>query len=131
MENKSPLTFMMKVKATLLNITHPAMMKEFEVIDEFQEDTYPVVMEDCVNDEHEDSIRNYLIEVNGTKFNYEVREISIYTENEDVIHRDITENETVNMDTYKEVIDEFPYDTSTAITEDCVNKNLDDTNKNI
>ena len=33
------------------------------------------------------------------------------------------------MDTYKEVINEFPNNTSTSMMEDCVNKNLDDTNK--
>ena len=47
-------------------------------------------MEDCVNDEHEDSIRNGFIEKGDTKVHDEVRQISIETENEDVIHRDIT-----------------------------------------
>ena len=43
-----------------------------------------------------------------------------------VIHIDITDNEIEKeMGTYKELIDEFPYDTSTAIMEYCVNKNLD------
>ena len=75
--------------------------------------------EDCVNDEHEDSIRNYLDDKNYTEVNDEVREISIETDNE-------TEK---NLDTYKEVIDECPDDTSTDMMEDGVNKNLDDTNK--
>ena len=34
-----------------------------------------------------------------------------------------------NMYTYKEFIYEFPDDTSVAMIEDCVNKNLDDTKK--
>ena len=33
-----------------------------------------------------------------------------------------------NMDTYKEVIYEFPYDTSTDIMEYCLKKNLDERN---
>ena len=33
-----------------------------------------------------------------------------------------------NMDTYKEVIYEFPYDASTDMMEDCVKNNLDDRN---
>ena len=33
------------------------------------------------------------------------------------------------MDTYKEAIDECPDDTSPDMMEDCVNNNLDDTNK--
>ena len=46
------------------------------------------------------------------------------------MHRDITENETENnLGTYKEVMYEFPDDTSTTMVEDCVNKNLDYTNK--
>ena len=51
-------------------------------------------MEDCVNDKHEDSIRQDLVEKNYTKVNDEVREISIETYNEDLIHIDITDNET-------------------------------------
>ena len=35
------------------------------------------------------------------------------------------------MDTYEQVIYEYPYNTSTYMTEDFVDKNLDDTNKNI
>ena len=34
------------------------------------------------------------------------------------------------MDSYNEVIYECPYDTSTAMIEDFVNKHLDDTNRN-
>ena len=63
-------------------------------------------MQGGINDEHQDIIREYLVAKNDTKVNFEVREISIDTENEDVIHRDITENETeTNMDNYEEVID--------------------------
>ena len=69
------------------------MMEECEVINECPDDTSPVVMEDCVNDEHEDSIRNDFIEEDVTEVNDEVREISIEIENGDVIHTDITENE--------------------------------------
>ena len=58
MENKSPLTYMMKGKATLPNITYPDMMEVCEVIDKLLYDTSPVVMEDYVNYEHDDSIRN-------------------------------------------------------------------------
>ena len=61
----------------------------------------------------------------------EVREISIETENEAVINIYITENEIeTNLDTYEEVIYECSNDTPTDMMEDCVNKNLDDTNKN-
>ena len=71
---------------------------------------------DCVNEEHEDSIINEFLEENDTELYDEVREISIETENEDAIHIDITENETeTNMDTYKDVIDELPDDTSIAM----------------
>ena len=35
------------------------------------------------------------------------------------------------MDTYKEVIDEYPDDISTYTMEDCVNNNQDDASKNI
>ena len=51
------------------------------------------MVEGCVNGEHEDSIRKDLVEKNDTKVNVEGREISIDTENEDVIHRYITDNE--------------------------------------
>ena len=105
-------------------------MDEYEVIDKWTYYTSPVVTEDCVNDEHEDSIRNYLDDKNYTEVNDEVREISIETDNEYIINKDITDNETEkNLDTYKEVIDECPDDTSTDMMEDGVNKNLDDTNK--
>ena len=33
------------------------------------------------------------------------------------------------MDTFEEVIDECPYDTSPNLMEDCLNENLDDNNK--
>ena len=86
-------------------------------------------MEDCVNDENEDSTRKYLVEKNDTKVTDEVIEISIETENEDVIHRYITDNEAEKkLSIYKQVIDEFPDDTSTAIIEYCVNNNLNDVN---
>ena len=69
-----------------------------------------------MNDQHEDSIIKYLVEKNDTKVNDEVREISIETENEDVIHINITDTETkTNMDTYKEVIYECLDDASTII----------------
>ena len=68
------------------------MMDICEVVYAFPYNTDPVVMEDCVNDEHEDSIIKYLVENNDTKLNYEVRKISIQTENEDVINKDITDN---------------------------------------
>ena len=70
------------------------MMEICEIIDKSLDDTYPVGMEDYVNDKHEDSIRKDLVEKNGTKNINEVREIQIETENEDVIHRDIYKNET-------------------------------------
>ena len=49
------------------------MMDECEVIDEFPYDTSPLMMEDCVNNEHEDIIRKDLVEKNDTKLNDEVR----------------------------------------------------------
>ena len=60
--NKSPLPCMMKGKPTLPNITPPNKMEVHELIYEFPDDTFPVVMEDCVNNEHKDSIREDLIE---------------------------------------------------------------------
>ena len=69
------------------------MMEECEVIGECPDDKYPAVMDYFVNDEHQDRIRNYLIEENYAEVHDEVREISIEVENEDVIHIDITENE--------------------------------------
>ena len=78
-------------------------------------------MEDCVNEEHKDSNQNGFIEENGTEVHDEVGEISIDTENEGVINRYITENETEkNLDASEEVIDEFPYGASPAMMEDCV-----------
>ena len=70
------------------------MMEICEIIYKLLDDTYPVGMEDYVNDKHEDSIRKDLVEKIGTKNINEVREIQIETENEDVIHRDIYKNET-------------------------------------
>ena len=40
-------------------------------------------------------------------------------------------NKNKNMNTYKELIDKFPDETSTIMTEDGVNKNLDDRNRKI
>ena len=62
------------------------MMEECGVIYECPDDTYPVGMDDFLNDEHENSIRKDLFEENYTNVNDEVREISIETENEDVIN---------------------------------------------
>ena len=73
MENNMPLTCMMKGKSTPPNITSPAMMEVCEVIDKPPDDTYPVVMEDYVDDEHEDIIREYLVEKNDTNENNKVR----------------------------------------------------------
>ena len=75
MKNKSTL----KGKATLQKITSPDMMEAFELINECSYYTSPVMMKKCVNDEHEDSIRKYLIEKNDTKVTDEVQEISIET----------------------------------------------------
>ena len=73
LENKIPFTCMMKIKATITNITYPAMMEECEIIYDFPSDTSSVVMDDSVNDEHEDSIRNDCIEENYTEVHNEVR----------------------------------------------------------
>ena len=43
LENKMPMTCMMKWKATIPKITSPAMMEECEVIDEFIDEISPVV----------------------------------------------------------------------------------------
>ena len=56
----------------------PALPK-LEVIDEFPDETSPVLMEGCANDEHEDSKKHYLIYKNDTKVTDEVREISTDT----------------------------------------------------
>ena len=73
---KIPLNCMIKEKATIPNITSPAMMDVYEVINKFPDETSPVVIEDSVNGEHEDGIRKYLVDKNYTKKN-EVRELSI------------------------------------------------------
>ena len=49
------------------------MMEVCEVIDKPPDDIYPVVMEDYVDDEHEDIIREYLVEKNDTNENNKVR----------------------------------------------------------
>ena len=55
------------------------MMKLCEVINECLDYTSPVMMDNFVNDEHEDNIRKYLVEKNDTKVTDEVQEISIET----------------------------------------------------
>ena len=72
---------MMNGKKIPPKITSPDIMEECLVIDECPYDTSPVVVEDCVNDEHEGSIRKDLVERNDIKVNDEVRQISIETEN--------------------------------------------------
>ena len=69
-------------------------MEECEVIDECTDEKSPVGMEDCINEEHKDRIRNNLVDKNDTKVNDEVREISIRSKSEDVINRDITDTGT-------------------------------------
>ena len=49
------------------------MMEEYEVVEKFSDDKSPVMIEGCVNDEHEDIIRKYLVEKNDTKVNNKVR----------------------------------------------------------
>ena len=70
------------------------MMEVCGVIYECPYKISPVVINDCVNDEHDDSTRTYLVDKNDTKVNDKVREISLETENEDIIHKGITDNET-------------------------------------
>ena len=65
-----------------------------EVIDEWPDDTNPVVMEDFVNEELENRNQNDFIDENETELHDEEEEKSIDTENEDVIHRIMNENET-------------------------------------
>ena len=48
---------MIQEKATIPNITSPAMMDVYEVINKFPDETSPVVMGDCVYDEHKDITR--------------------------------------------------------------------------
>ena len=95
---KSPLNCMIQEKSTLPNIKSPDIMEVCEVIDKFPDDTSPVVMEDYLKDEHEDRIRNDLVEENDTKENNEVRKISTETEKKDLIHRYITDNETEKIE---------------------------------
>ena len=67
-----------------------------ELIEEFPDDTTPADMEECVNNE-----------------DYDEKEKTVDNINEDVIHRDITENEKeTNWVTLEKLIEEFPYDTS-------------------
>ena len=58
---------MIKEKATLPNITSPAMMEVCEVIDKFPDETSPVIIEDSVNCDHEDITRKYLVDKKYTK----------------------------------------------------------------
>ena len=68
-------------KATLPKITYPDMMNICEVIDECPDDTSPVVMEDCVNN------------------------------NLDEIHRDISEHDIeTNLNATKMVIEKYADD---------------------
>ena len=69
-------------------------MEVWKVIDKFTNDTPPFVTGDYVNYEHEGRIRKDLVNRNDTKEKNKLREISIQTENKDVIHRYITDNET-------------------------------------
>ena len=64
MENKSPLTCIINIKATLSKITSPYMMEVCELIYKLPGDTSPVVMEDCVNNNLDDITRKYLNEIN-------------------------------------------------------------------
>ena len=58
---------------------------------------------------------------------YEEGRETKYIKNEDLIQRDTTDNEAKNLDTYKEVIDEHPYNKSPDMMEYFVNKNMCDT----
>ena len=60
-------------------------------------------------------------------------EESTETENEDMIHRDMNENETeTNWGILDKVIQEWPDSTYPAMIEDCLNdKNLDDRNNHV
>ena len=89
-----PLNCMIQEKATLPKITSLYIMEVWKVIDKFTNDTPPFVTGDYVNYEHEGRIRKDLVNRNDTKENNKLREISIQTENKDVIHRYITDNET-------------------------------------
>ena len=72
-----------------------------------------------------------LIEENETGVYDEVGEISIETENQDMIHSHMNLNETeTNRDNFDVVIDELPDDTYPAMIEDYVNDELDDMNQN-
>ena len=79
-------------KSTLPKITSPDMMEACKVIYKCLDDTSPVVMYDYINYEYEDSIRKVLVEKNDAKENNDAIEISIETENKDVLHGDITDN---------------------------------------
>ena len=103
LENESPLTCIMKGKATLSKVISPYMIEECELIDKLPEDTTPVLMGDCLNDEHEDSIRKDLVDRNDTKVNDKVREISIKAENKDVIYKSITDKKQRKIWTPKNI----------------------------
>ena len=105
LENKSPLTCIMKSKATPPNITSPDKMEVCGIIDEFPDDTSPVMMEDCVNKHLDDITRKYLNEINEIGVDEEGVE-KYLMENEDVIYRDATKNEPeTNWCILKEVIE--------------------------
>ena len=65
-----------------------------KVIDERAYDLPPAVTQDCVNEELVDRNQNDLIEKNESEVYGEVGEISVETENEDVIHNNMNVNET-------------------------------------
>ena len=68
------------------------MMELCEVIDEFPDDTYPVVMEDCMNKKLDGITRKHLNDINEIVVDEEGGEENII-ENKDVIHIYVTENE--------------------------------------
>ena len=70
-------------------------------------------MQECVNNE-----------------DYDEKEKTVDNINEDVIHRDITENEKeTNWVTLEKLIEEFPYDTSPVQMEEGVNDEVGDENR--
>ena len=66
------------MKSTIPKITSPVMMELCKLRDEFPHDTYPVVMEYCVNKNLDDISRKYLNDMNDIGVNEEGREKKIH-----------------------------------------------------
>ena len=88
------------------------------------------MMEDFGNEELHYSNPNDFNEYNNTGLDEEYGEVSTDTENEDMIHIHMKNNEAENnRDAFNNVIEEFPDDTSPVMMDNCGNEELDKINQ--